>query len=812
MIIVNPAKPTIFTVAIMCLLVSTTLPLASQEMPEPSQDIWLVHPMHFSPLIGSSTPQGYSPNQIRTAYNLPSIGGAGCTIAIIVAYDTPTILDDYTVFCNQYGLPDNTTGNFIVHKMAGVTTAPSSSWPQETCLDVEWAHAIAPQATILLVTAKGADTNSLFQAIDYATSQPDVVAVSMSWGTIGDEPSYEAMWDYHFDQPGIVFFASSGDDGAGITYPAVSPNVVSVGGTVLSFNGDGSVSETGWSGSGGGVSAYEPIPDYQRDYGLTGSKRYVPDVSYNAGAGVAVYYDGLWYPIGGTSAGAPQWAAIHALACSAINNNLYQKATSTYSSYFRDIVSGSNGAYTAAQGYDCVTGLGSPLTFNFGVSFYVSPTSGSAGTPVTLSGSGFVGNSVNLSYANPVTSSWATIENNIATTSGNFTFSLNAPDLLRNSAAGDNPASSDTIVFRVIDNGNGYAYNTTVPYTEYRRGLTQVGNAVAHGLFGNNTDLSGIVLNQTGDALSLVGNWFNPRVGTATLLWDNQSLGSTAIDATGSFSTTITVPATSTGQHTLTINDSSANFCVSLTRVPFTLNDYVNTWYTSDFTVTLTPDSPVDETFYRINGGSTQNITFNGQPVISTEGGNNTLEYWSLWNLIELPHTTVNDIKLDKTAPTGSITPNLTETQTRQISLNLSAVDSLSGVAQMRFANEIGDWTGWEPYAASKAWVLTDGDDLKTVSVEFKDTAGVVSVPYSCTVTLQLPQATQNPHASTSPTTSPTTSSPTPAQPVNTPTDIPITQPSSTPTVPEFSFVLMLLLIVASTALVLAGVIKKKQT
>ncbi len=633
MIIVNPAKPTISAIAIIFLLISITLPLASQEMPEPSQDILLVHPMHFSPLIGSSTPQGYSPNQIRTAYNLPSIGGAGCTIAIIVAYDTPTILDDYTVFCNQYGLPDNSTGKFIVHKMAGVTTAPSSSWPQETCLDVEWAHAIAPQATILLVTAKGADTNSLFQAIDYATSQPDVVAVSMSWGTIGDEPSYEAMWDYHFDQPGIVFFASSGDDGAGITYPAVSPNVVSVGGTVLSFNGDGSVSETGWSGSGGGVSAYEPIPDYQRDYGLTGSKRYVPDISYNAGAGVAVYYDGLWYPIGGTSAGAPQWAAIHALACSAINNNLYQKATSTYSSYFRDIVSGSNGAYTAAQGYDCVTGLGSPLTFNFGVSFYVSPTSGSAGTPITLNGSGFLGDSVNLSYANPVTSSWATIANNIATTAGNFTYSLNALDLLQNNTSGDNPQLFDNIVFRAVDNSNGYAYNTTVPYVEYRRGLAQLGNVSAEGVFGNGTDLSSGVLVQSGDNLPIRGQWFNPSSGLVSLLWDGVNVASTSVDATGSFNTAITVPITTAGKHTLTINDGAANFAVNLSRLPIVANDCQDQWHTDDFTINLAPDSAVNETFYQINGEDIQNVTANGQPTITIEGADNTLTYWSLWNL-----------------------------------------------------------------------------------------------------------------------------------------------------------------------------------
>ncbi len=116
--------------------------------------------------------------------------------------------------------------------------------------------------------------------------------------------------------------------------------------------------------------SYEKMPTYQANYGLTGSKRCVPDVSYNGNpsTGVPVYYNGNWYKFGGTSAGAPQWAAIHALVASASNINIYQKAKLDYSSYFRDIISGSNGGYNARIGYDYVTGLGSPLTFNFGAS------------------------------------------------------------------------------------------------------------------------------------------------------------------------------------------------------------------------------------------------------------------------------------------------------------------------------------------------------------------------------------------------------------------------------------------------------------
>jgi subtilase family serine protease len=212
-------------------------------------------------------------------------------------------------------------------------------------------------------------------AVSYATSQANVVAVSMSWGAT--EFSTETSYDSYFAKSGITFFASSGDNGAGVIYPSSSPNVVGVGGTTLNLNSDGSfASETAWSGSGGGVSTIEKEPSYQQTYGVqgTGGYRGVPDVSYNAdpSTGVLVYdstpYNGEtgWWIVGGTSAGAPQWAAIQALGLSASNANFYADAKSaSYASYFRDITSGSNGNYSAGPGYDLVTGLGSPLTTNF---------------------------------------------------------------------------------------------------------------------------------------------------------------------------------------------------------------------------------------------------------------------------------------------------------------------------------------------------------------------------------------------------------------------------------------------------------------
>src|ERR1700690_4456037 len=116
---------------------------------QPKENDWVAHPMYISPFAGYSSPHGYSPAQIRSAYNLPSSGGANTTIAIVDAFDTPNILDYFNAFSSQYGLPDNSTCNFFVHKMTP-NLKVDNGWSLETCLDVEWAHAIAPNATILL--------------------------------------------------------------------------------------------------------------------------------------------------------------------------------------------------------------------------------------------------------------------------------------------------------------------------------------------------------------------------------------------------------------------------------------------------------------------------------------------------------------------------------------------------------------------------------------------------------------------------------------------------------------------------------------
>jgi len=326
----------------------------------------------------SAQPRGLSPAQIKSVYNLPATGGKG-TIAIIGAYDNKTVASDLKVFSQKFSLPDCTTANgcLTIHSMGATKSDPN--WAMETALDVEWAHAIAPTAKILLVEAKTPSGANFLSAIDYARAQKDVVAVSMSWG--GEEFPEETTLDSHFVSANnkITFFASSGDDGAGVSWPAAAPSVVAVGGTTLTFDKTGKFqSEKAWIGSGGGISAYEEAGAAQANYTGTRTKgfRAIPDVSYNANplSGVSVYATGGqkpgWYVIGGTSAGAPQWAAIKSLGLAADNTKFYSdKAAANYNQYFRDIISGANGdcgyLCQARRRYDYVTGLGSPLTVKF---------------------------------------------------------------------------------------------------------------------------------------------------------------------------------------------------------------------------------------------------------------------------------------------------------------------------------------------------------------------------------------------------------------------------------------------------------------
>ncbi len=352
------------------------------------------HPtFDVGPLVENTTPPSgaYAPVQIQEAYGFTNINfggvagnGIGETIAIVDAYDDPNIQTDLNAFDGQYGLTATTVTR--VDETGGTSypaTDSTGGWELEESLDVEWAHAMAPGASILLVEASSPNDSDLLTAVNYAAAHANVV--SMSWG--GSEYSGETFYDStYFDHAGVAFVASAGDSGAPASWPAASPNVLSVGGTALTIGtGNLWLSETGWSGSGGGPSAYEPQPSYQTGMVTqTSTARATPDVAYDGSpsTGFAVYdsvnYEGTsygWLKVGGTSAGAPQWSALLAIADQgrALNgqpaldstspqqvmNILYQDPAD-----FHDITSGtSTGSpqYSAGPGYDYVTGLGSPM-------------------------------------------------------------------------------------------------------------------------------------------------------------------------------------------------------------------------------------------------------------------------------------------------------------------------------------------------------------------------------------------------------------------------------------------------------------------
>lgn len=360
----------------------------------------------------SNATLGFSPAQIRDAYgiNALSLDGTGQTIAIVGAYDNPSIFDAVDLYDAQFGATDagpsllsqyGASATFLsVLNQSGQSTGlpsvdPTGGWETETELDVEWVHAIAPGAKIDLVEANSQSLSDLMGAVATASNQPGVSVVSMSWGmpeNYAVQAGDEAAYDQVLNKPGVSFVASTGDWGtADPEYPSFSPNVVAVGGTSLTLNADSSYnSETGWGyysdsvgefiGSGGGISSFEPEPTWQNGVQSSGY-RSTPDVSIVAdpatGAWIADPYNlsssSPWEVVGGTSLSAPIWAGLLTLvnqgranagqpALNASNPTDAQQALYAASSGdFNQILSGTNGGYNAGAGYNMVTGLGSPV-------------------------------------------------------------------------------------------------------------------------------------------------------------------------------------------------------------------------------------------------------------------------------------------------------------------------------------------------------------------------------------------------------------------------------------------------------------------
>lgn len=361
----------------------------------------------------------FTPAQIRAAYGLvalPAVGaslttaqkaalGAGQTIYVIDAYHDATALSDLNAFSTKFGLPTCTavavattattlaaapsTCTFsqihstLTNTMTATVPAYNGTWAPESKLDVQWAHAIAPLARIVLVEMPDSMSSSILGATQLVKKLGAGV-VSMSFGSV--EAGWAASYDGYFTGTGMTYIASAGDAGTQVLWPAVSPSVLAVGGTGMNWSGSART-EVAWTSTGGGLSAKVPLPAYQSGFASGGAalaRRAVPDVAFNAspstGQYVAITLPGaatVWSAYGGTSIAAPQWAGIVAVANAIRVNNakavlgdfhtlLYKSIATvpgTYASSMGDVTEGSNGTCASCKagvGYDMTTGLGTP--------------------------------------------------------------------------------------------------------------------------------------------------------------------------------------------------------------------------------------------------------------------------------------------------------------------------------------------------------------------------------------------------------------------------------------------------------------------
>ncbi len=322
-------------------------------------------------ITDSTAPQGFGPPDLRSAYNLPSSGGSGQTVAIVDAQDDPDAESDLAVYRKQYGLPACTTANGCFKKVnqngeQGSYPKADSGWAGEISLDLDMVSAVCPSCNIILVEASSATTPDLGAAVQTA-AMLGANAISNSYGGSEDPTDVQSSAQY-YSQPGILVTASAGDNGYGAEFPASSQFVLGVGGTSLvTTSSSRGWTEGAWSGTGSGCSSAIGKPSFQTDTGC--ANRTVADVSAvadpNTGVSVYVSYggNGGWNVYGGTSAASPIIAATFVLVGKANQENSFPYVNT---SAFYDVTSGSNGtcspAYlcTAGVGYDGPTGWGTP--------------------------------------------------------------------------------------------------------------------------------------------------------------------------------------------------------------------------------------------------------------------------------------------------------------------------------------------------------------------------------------------------------------------------------------------------------------------
>ena len=303
---------------------------------------------------------------IATTKKVPT-GGWGA-IAIVDAGDYPTAASDLHAFSSYFGIPDAD----LTVTWSGKTKPPVySDWLVEEALDIEWAHAMAPNAKLYLVESAQVNTDPTWAAVQLAANlvaKAGGGVVSMSWGD--PEVARELKWDHYFTKPGVVYFAASGDSGLGVSiYPGASPNVVAVGGTYFNRSNGKFVNEVYYTGGGGGdLSPFEPIPSYQSGVtGIVGTQRGYPDVASDFCC-AAIYIQGGWTTVGGTSWASPTFAGIVNAAGNKQQSSvdeltwIYSELANhaQYKADFNDITLGGS---QCKVGFDQCTGIGSPKTY-----------------------------------------------------------------------------------------------------------------------------------------------------------------------------------------------------------------------------------------------------------------------------------------------------------------------------------------------------------------------------------------------------------------------------------------------------------------
>jgi subtilase family serine protease len=548
---------------------------------------------------GPGQPAGFSPQQISQAYGFNQIyfqngavkgDGSGQTIAIVDAYNQPNLASDLHTFDATYGLPDPPSLQVVNENGGNSLPATNTGWGMEESLDVEWAHAMAPGANILLVEANSASYADLMAAVNFARNQPGVSVVSLSWGSSewSDEPYYDGYFTTPAGHQGITFIAASGDSGT-VEYPSTSPNVLAVGGTQLTTDSAGNyVGETAWSGSGGGISTAESQPSYQQGVVTqTSNYRAVPDVAYNGSSNspYAIYdttgYGG-WLQVYGTSAGAPQWAALVAIADQgrALDGEasldggsqtlpaLYQLPQSD----FHDITSGGNGTYSAAPGYDLVTGRGSPIA-NLVVAGLVaqggSESSPWVTSPASASSSTVTGTTTNLSVrggdnydTSALTYTWSVVS--APSGAAGPTFSDNGDNSAQNATVTFHSAGAYTFQVTITNiYGLSATSNVSVIVNQTLSGLslTPAGGSVYNGAA---LQFTATALDQFGHAMSVQPNW----------TWSLSGGGS--LSSNGQY----TAPATGAGTATVYVSGDglTQSATVSYTAAPSSTSDPGQPW------------------------------------------------------------------------------------------------------------------------------------------------------------------------------------------------------------------------------------------